>query len=77
MKNTSAYAMDFNPEELFERFKRGDQSRNTEGSGLGLAIAKSIVDLHGGRLLIDIDGDLFKVIIEFELCKEWRSKVSV
>lgn len=65
MKNISAYEMDFNPEELFERFKRGDTSRNTEGSGLGLAIAKSIVNLQGGKLNIEIDGDLFKAIVEF------------
>ncbi|RXT15365.1 HAMP domain-containing sensor histidine kinase [Ammoniphilus sp. CFH 90114] len=63
MKNTSAYEIDFDVEELFERFKRGDQSRNTEGSGLGLAIAKNIVELHGGNLSIEIDGDLFKVFV--------------
>ncbi len=66
MKNISAYEMDFNVDELFERFKRGDASRATEGSGLGLAIAKSIVDLQGGKLNIEIDGDLFKAIVEFK-----------
>lgn len=65
MKNISSYEMDFNPDELFERFKRGDTSRNTEGSGLGLAIAKSIVELQGGNLNISIDGDLFKATVEF------------
>lgn len=65
MKNISAYEMEFNSEEIFERFKRGDKSRNTEGSGLGLAIAKSIVELEGGSMNIEIDGDLFKVIIIF------------
>ncbi|MEC2075306.1 HAMP domain-containing sensor histidine kinase [Metabacillus fastidiosus] len=62
-KNISKYELSENSDELFERFKRGDTSRNTEGSGLGLAIAKSIVDLHGGSLDIEIDGDLFKVIV--------------
>lgn len=62
-KNVSKYEISENLDELFERFKRGDSSRHTEGSGLGLAIAKSIVDLHEGSLDIDIDGDLFKVII--------------
>jgi len=66
MKNISAYEIDFDPDELFERFKRGDQSRHTEGSGLGLAIAKSIMELQGGRLAIELDGDLFKVIVEFQ-----------
>ncbi len=65
MKNISAYELDLEATEIFERFKRGDKSRNTEGSGLGLAIAKSIVDLHGGKLSIEIDGDLFKVSVEF------------
>lgn len=65
MKNVSAYEIDFDAEELFERFKRGDKSRHTEGSGLGLAIAKSIVELQGGRLEIEIDGDYFKVTVAF------------
>lgn len=66
MKNVSSYEMDFDPEEISERLKRGDKSRNTEGSGLGLAIAKNIVEVEGGRFHIDIDGDLFKVVIEFK-----------
>ncbi|MGF9906622.1 sensor histidine kinase [Brevibacillus porteri] len=64
-KNVSAYEIDFDAQELFERFKRADQSRHTEGSGLGLAIAKSIVELQGGRLSIEIDGDYFKVMVAF------------
>ena len=60
MKNISSYEMDFDKEEIFERFIRGDKSRNTEGSGLGLSIAKSILELQGGNLSIEIDGDLFK-----------------
>lgn len=66
IKNISAYEMDFNVDEIFERFKRGDSSRATEGSGLGLAIAKSIVELQGGKLTIEIDGDLFKAIVELK-----------
>ncbi|MGN7469130.1 HAMP domain-containing sensor histidine kinase [Brevibacillus sp. SAFN-007a] len=65
IKNVSAYEIDFDAQELFERFKRADQSRHTEGSGLGLAIAKSIVELQGGRLSIEIDGDYFKVMVAF------------
>ncbi|MGK0466826.1 sensor histidine kinase [Clostridium sp.] len=63
MKNISAYEMDFDNSEIFERFKRGDESRNTEGSGLGLAIAKGILELQGGSLSIEIDGDLFKAVV--------------
>ncbi|GGA19487.1 sensor histidine kinase [Paenibacillus physcomitrellae] len=65
-KNVTKYELSENIDELFERFKRGDASRHTEGSGLGLAIAKSIVDLHGGELDLDIDGDLFKVTVTLE-----------
>ncbi|GAA4832499.1 sensor histidine kinase [Paenibacillus vulneris] len=65
MKNVSAYEIDFEVEELFERFKRGDRSRHTEGSGLGLAIAKSIVELQQGQLKIEIDSDYFKAIVTF------------
>ncbi|GAA3406802.1 sensor histidine kinase [Paenibacillus hodogayensis] len=63
--NISAYEIDFDPEELFERSKRGDASRHTEGSGLGLTIAKSIVELQGGSMHIGIEGDLFKVSVHF------------
>jgi len=62
-KNVTKYELGEDLDELFERFKRGDQSRHTEGSGLGLAIAKSIVDLHEGTLDIEVDGDLFKVTV--------------
>ena len=62
-RNTSAQELDFDPERLTERFVRGDASRKSEGSGLGLAIAKSFVELQNGRFKIEVDGDLFKVIL--------------
>ncbi len=72
IKNVSTYEMQFAADEIFERFKRGDRSRSAEGSGLGLSIAKSIVELHGGRMNIKIDGDLFKVTVHFPKCTQQK-----
>lgn len=66
-KNTSKYALDMSEEELMERFVRGDGSRNTEGNGLGLSIAKSLTELQKGDLKLTVDGDLFKVILTFDI----------
>ena len=63
VKNISKERLNVAPEELTERFVRGDSSRTTEGSGLGLNIARSLTELQGGRFSIDIDGDLFKAEI--------------
>ena len=65
VKNISEQQMNIRPEELTERFIRGDTSRSTEGSGLGLSIAQSLVKVQGGTFQIHLDGDLFKVVIEF------------
>lgn len=66
-KNISKYPLNISGDELMERFVRGDTSRNTEGSGLGLSIARSLTELQGGDMHIDIDGDLFKAALEFDL----------
>lgn len=65
LKNISAQPLNISPDELTERFIRGDISRNTEGSGLGLSIAKSLTELQNGEFKIYVDGDLFKVTITF------------
>lgn len=65
-KNMSATEMNFSPEEITERFVRGDLSRNTEGSGLGLAIAQSFTELQNGTFRVEIDGDLFKVTLAWK-----------
>ena len=62
-KNISKNRLNITPEELTERFVRGDSSRNTEGSGLGLSIAESLARLQRGDLQITIDGDMFKVAV--------------
>ena len=63
MKNISAAELNFDTEEITDRFVRGDTSRNTEGSGLGLAIAKSFIELQHGTLKITTEADLFKADI--------------
>ncbi|EEG30434.1 histidine kinase A domain protein [[Clostridium] methylpentosum DSM 5476] len=65
VKNISNYEMQFSAEEIMERFKRGEDSRTTEGSGLGLSIVESFATLLGGRFHVEIDGDLFKAILQF------------
>ncbi|WP_242359491.1 sensor histidine kinase [Lactococcus petauri] len=64
-KNISREELGENSQELSQRFKRGDLSRNTMGSGLGLAIAQSIVEAHEGHFLLETDGDLFKITLSF------------
>ena len=68
-KNTSREMLDLSPEELMERFVRGDSSRSSEGSGLGLSIARSLTQLQGGEMDIVCDGDLFKVTLSFPAVK--------
>lgn len=67
-KNIANYEMDFDTDEIFERFVRADKSRTSivDGSGIGLAIAKSIVELHNGEIKIDVEGDMFKIYISLE-----------
>lgn len=63
IKNISKEPLNISADELVERFKRGDESRNTEGSGLGLAIARDLTTLMGGEFGVTIDGDLFKITL--------------
>lgn len=64
-KNISQMEIDFDVEDIIERFRRGDKSRNTEGSGLGLSIAKSYIEAMDGTFKIELDGDLFKAAVSF------------
>ena len=63
LKNVSAQELNVDAEELMERFVRGDAARNSEGSGLGLNIAKSLMEVQNGRLVLTVDGDLFKATL--------------
>ena len=66
-KNVSRAELNISPDELMERFVRGDTSRHTEGSGLGLSIARSLVQLMGGTFRLSIDADLFRADVTLPL----------
>lgn len=70
LKNISESPLNISPEELTERFTRGDESRSTEGSGLGLSIAKDLTEIQKGTFEIYLDGDLFKVTVSFPIASE-------
>lgn len=70
IKNISAQPLNINAADLTERFIRGDVARSTEGSGLGLSIAKDLTEAQNGKFEIQLDGDLFKVILTFPLMQE-------
>lgn len=63
-KNISAYELNISADELMERFKRGDESRVSQGSGLGLSITESLIYLQHGKFAVQVDGDLFKTMID-------------
>lgn len=64
MMNTASYEMDFKPDEIMQRFARGDKARSTKGSGLGLAIAQTYTESVGGAFRVEVDGDQFSAIVE-------------
>lgn len=67
IKDISAQGIQKTPQDLSERFVRGDESRGTEGSGLGLSIARHLTNLMGGNFDIQLDGDLFTVFLAFDV----------
>ena len=73
-KNISATPINFTEEEILERFVRGDKSRTDGGSGLGLSISKSFTEACGGTFNIEIDGDMFKAIVEMPIIREDKAK---
>ncbi|MBQ7863677.1 MAG: HAMP domain-containing histidine kinase [Lachnospiraceae bacterium] len=73
-KNVSATEINFSADEIMERFKRGDVSRNTEGSGLGLAIVKSFTEAQGGKVKVDLEDDMFKVTVSFPKVQAVRAE---
>lgn len=66
IQNISKTPLDFDPHDITERFVRADQSRHEEGSGLGLAIVKSFCEIQNGSFTVQLDGDVFKAIVQFK-----------
>lgn len=60
--NIASYEMDFQPDEITQRFARGDKARSAEGSGLGLAIAKTYTQSVGGSFEVQVDGEQFSAV---------------
>lgn len=77
MRNVSKNEIDFDPNDIVERFVRGDSSRHSEGSGLGLAIAKGFAEAQNGSLQIRTDGDYFQVLVTFRKSDINNQKESV
>lgn len=69
IKNISAQPLNISPQELTQRFVRGDASRTKEGNGLGLSIAQELCSAQQGKLELLIDGDLFKARVYLPLPK--------
>lgn len=69
LTNTASYDMDFNPEDIVQRFARGDKARSTQGSGIGLAIAQTYTESCGGKFRVKVDGDQFRALVTLP-CEE-------
>ena len=74
MMNTASYEMDFKPDEIVQRFARGDQARSTQGSGLGLAIAQTYTESVGGTFRVLIDGDQFSAVVELPKAEQTKEE---
>ena len=68
--NVSETELDFSPEEITERFARGDKTRSTAGSGLGLAIAKTYTEALGGSFAVELDGDVFTAVVSVPITEK-------
>lgn len=64
-KNKGATIPEYKLEKIFDKFYRGDESResNNGGTGLGLAITKEIIQLHKGTICAKSNDE----IIEFQI----------
>lgn len=66
ISNISSYEINFTADEIINRFYRGDESRTGDGNGLGLSIAMAYAEANNGEFNVILDGDMFKVRMEFK-----------
>jgi signal transduction histidine kinase/predicted metal-dependent phosphoesterase TrpH len=65
-------------ERIFEPFYRGRNSSVEAGTGLGLSFVKEVVDLHGGRILVQSEpqkGSTFSILLPIGKCSNYESNV--
>ncbi len=61
-------------ERIFNRFEQidGTSSRNYEGTGLGLALTKELVEMHGGKIWAESEGEgngsTFRILLPVQSC---------
>ncbi len=66
VKDTGIGILQEDIERIFEPFYRGKNVGSENGIGLGLSLVKEVVDLHGGRILVESEpqrGSTFSILL--------------
>ena len=62
-------------EKIFEPFVRLKKTEKQKGTGIGLALARSLAELHGGRLVMAEDNLLNVFILSLPIYQEKQTSV--
>jgi signal transduction histidine kinase len=65
-------------EKIFEPYYRGKNISSEEGKGLGLSFVKEVVDLHGGKILVQSEpqkGSTFSILLPIGKFSNYESNV--
>ena len=65
IKNTADNLDSIDQNRLFDRFYKGDTSRNIQGAGLGLPITRLLVESMGGKISVDATTETFSIQLNF------------